>query len=278
MVRLGSPALLWLAPAFALLLLSGSGGTPARAQQSGAGEAGGSVGGYRAKLHKWVETRQLISEERSDWEAEAESLRATRDLLREQRAALREEIAELEASRTETDEEQRELLLRRGEQQRASRALEEEIRGLEKRVLTLAPRLPEPLRDKIESLLVQIPRVPAESDTQLGRRLVNVLGVLSQAEKFDGTATLVGETRAVDGDRQGDGEPQGDGERKVQVRTLYWGLGQAYFVAAKGRIAGVGRPGQTDQEALADEAGLLLDIYEGNVDTIRFVRLPVEVR
>ena len=33
-----------------------------------------------------------------------------------------------------------------------------------------------------------------------------------------------------------------------------------------------------DRPELADEAGLLLDIYEGNVDAIQFVKLPVDVR
>jgi hypothetical protein len=136
-------------------------------------------------------------------------------------------------------------------------------------VKALLPRLPLPLREKLELLIVQIPEDPETTRLSLGQRLMNVLGVLAQAEKFNGTATFVGETRAVEG-------------QQVQVRTLYWGLSQAFYVDSQGRSAGVGVPGSagwefTNDPELADEAGLLLDIYEGNVDTIDFVPLPVRI-
>jgi len=229
------------------------------------------VGEVRGKLEKWVETSQIISEEKSDWEADKDTLRATQKLLRQQKEALQAEIAELEASNTATDEERRDLLLRRGEYQRASRAVEEEIAGMEQEVLALEPRLPEPLREKLEPLLVQIPRDPENTRLQLGPRLMNVLGVLAQTEKWNGTATLVGETRAL-----------GDGQR-VHVRTLYWGLGEAVYVDDQGRIAGIGRPGPegwsfVETPELASSVKELLDIYEGNVDEIDFVSLPVEIQ
>ncbi len=229
------------------------------------------VGDFREKLGKWVESRQLISKERTDWDVEKETLRATRNLLEQEKEALAAEVKELEESNTASDDERRDLLLERGEFQRAGRALEDEIRVMEQQVLALAPRLPEPLRDKLEPLLVQIPTDPENTRVPLGQRLMNVLGVLAQAEKFNGTATFVGETRAVEGDQ------------KVQVRTLYWGLGQAFFVDASGNAAGVGRPGPDgwvfqNDPALAGDAKRLLDIYEGNVDAIEFVRLPVGIQ
>ncbi|MEM7410263.1 MAG: DUF3450 family protein [Myxococcota bacterium] len=233
-------------------------------------QAQNNVGDFRAKLSKWVETRQIVSEERSDWEAEQESLRSTRDLLRQQKKILDAEIQELEASSTTVDDERRDLLLQRGEYQRANAALESEIRGLEEEVLALAPLFPEPLQKRLEPLLVQIPEDPDLTKLQLGQRMMNVLGVMAQAEKWNSTATFLGETRAV-----------GGGDRKVQVRTLYWGLGQAIYVDAQGETAGIARPGAngwvfTDEPDLAEDAALLLDIYEGNVDTIEFVPMPVQ--
>ena len=198
-------------------------------------------------------------------------MRATRELLEQQREALLAEIAELEESNTASDDERRDLLLERGEYQRAGRALEEKIRTLEEKVRKLEPQLPQPLQDRLQLLLVQIPTDPAMAAPPLGQRLMNVLGVLAQAEKFNRTATFVGETRAV------------KGEKKVQVRTLYWGLAQAVYVDSQGKTAGIGRPGPdgwefTDDPELADDARRLLDIYEGNVDAIEFVRLPIEIR
>ncbi len=250
-----------VALAFAVSLLAV--GSSARAQTV--------VDEFRAKIGQWVETRQLISKERSDWEAEKETLRATRDLLRQEKEALAAEIAELQESNTASDDERRDLLLARGDFQRASRSLEDQIRAMEEEVLALVPRLPEPLGDRLEPLLVQIPESAERVGVPLGQRLMNVLGVLAQAEKFNGTATFVGETREV------------ESGQKVQVRTLYWGLGQAVYVGAKGEVAGIGRPGPegwtfTDDPGIAREAKLLLDIYEGNVDVIEFVELPVVIR
>lgn len=227
--------------------------------------------GFRARMEKWVEARTLLSKERSDWAVEKQYLEATRDLLRRERDALREEVKTLEASQGGADEERRDLLLRRGEYQRLAGVLAGRIADLETQVLALAPRLPEPLQKRLEPLLVQIPEDPENTTAPLGQRLVNVLGVLGQADKWNGTATFVGETRAVAGDQ------------KVQIRTLYWGLGQAMYVDAQGETAGVGRPGDggwvfEDDASLARQAKLLLDIYEGNVDTIAFVPMPVEIR
>jgi hypothetical protein len=237
-----------------------------------AGAASGqqAVDDFRVKMEKWVETRRILSEETSEWEVERETLRATRDLLKQEREALAAEIQELEETNTQVDEERRDLLLRRGEYQRAGRALELEIAAMEGQVKEIVPRLPAPLQKRLEPLLVQIPDDPEQTLMPLGQRLMNVLGVLAQAEKFNGTATFVGETRPVDG-------------QQVQVRTLYWGLGQAIYVDAMGRTAGIGRPTPegwqfSNDPALADEAGLLLDIYEGNVDVIEFVSLPVAIQ
>ena len=47
---------------------------------------------FRAKTEQWVKSRQLISEEKTEWEAEQQILRATRDLLEQQREALAAEM------------------------------------------------------------------------------------------------------------------------------------------------------------------------------------------
>lgn len=253
----------------AFIVLSLSVSTLAAAQ--GAGRAGDSTA-FRAQVEKWVEARTTLSKERSDWLVDKQFLESTRDLLRRERDALREEIAELEAAQSGADQERRDLVLARGELQQANQSLSAGIADLEAQVLRLIPRLPEPLQTRLEPLLVQIPDDPENTRVALGQRLMNVLGVLAQAEKWNGTANFVGETRPVTA-----------GGEKVLVRTLYWGLAQAIFVDARGQTAGVGRPTDEgwvfeDVDGLARDAKLLLDIYEGNVDTIAFVPLPVEVR
>jgi hypothetical protein len=236
-----------------------------------AAEGGSGVDEFRARMEKWVETSKLISQEKADWELDRETLGATRDLLLQQKEALASEIEGLEQGATAADAERRDLLLRRGEYQRTRDVLEERIRSLEGEAVAFVRELPQPLQEKLEPLLVQIPADAGSSRMPLGARLVNVLGILAQAEKFDATATLVAETRALEGDQ------------KVQIRTLYWGLGQAVWVDAQGHAAGLGRPGAggwefSEQAGLSGAAERFLDLYEGNVDAIDFVEIPVEVR
>jgi len=243
--------------------------TLAQAQEAAPSEG---ADGFRVRMEKWVEARTIVSKERSDWVVDKQLLESTRDMLRRERDALREEIAELEAAQSGADQERRELVLARAEFQQSTLSLETKIAELEAQVLRLVPSLPEPLQKRLDLLLVQIPTDPENTRVALGQRLINVLGVLAQAEKWNGTANFVGETRAVS-----------SGGEKVLVRTLYWGLAQAIFVDAQGRTAGLGRPTDEgwvfeDMDGLTDDAKLLLDIYEGNVDTIAFVPVPVDIQ
>ena len=231
----------------------------------------GRVDDFRVKMEKWVETRRLISEERADWDVERETLAQTRRLLTQQKEALTAEVAELQTAGDEADDERRELALAQGRHQRANLSLEERLVAMEASVVELAERFPAPLRKKLDPLLVQIPEPGQGEAAQLGPRLMNVLGILAQAEKWNGTATFAGETRSV------------DGGPRMQVRTLYWGLGQAVYVDARGDKAGVGRPAAAgwefeDDPAVRAAAERLLDIYEGHTDAIEFVALPVEIR
>ena len=237
-----------------------------------AADTGVEVNEFRADLDKWVEAREALSKERSDWLVDKEYLLATRKLLAEEKKALKADILEFEASDQGASEERGALLIERARYQRAGASLKDQLAVLERRILEVVPRLPEPLQKRLEPLLTQIPE---DSDRAagipIGSRLINILGVLAQADKFNSTATLVGETRKV-----------GSG-RKVQVRTLYWGLAEAIYVDGQGRTAGIARPGAEgwefdDDSALALQADRLLDIYEGSVDTISFISIPVAIQ
>lgn len=259
------PPFIYMALFVAVLIAPLAGGAEPDRRDAG-------VSAFRSKMEKWVESRQILSEERAEWLVEKESLEATRQLLRRERDDLRTEVAAFQETDADASEERRQMLIQRAEYQRAAEALETEIRRLEEQVVALAPLLPEPLRDRLDLLLVQIPEDPDNTRVALGQRLMNVLGVLAQAEKWNSTATFVGETRPVGPDGQ-----------RIQVRTLYWGLGQAVYVDTQGKVAGIGRPTESgwtfvDDPELAEKAQLFLDIYEGNVDTIAFVPVPVDVR
>lgn len=224
----------------------------------------------KAKLSKWVETRQIISEEKADWLVDEAFLKSTREMLEEQVKSLESEISELSEKSTEADEKRRDLLLERGELQRSSTDMAEQIAGLETQIKSLVQRFPEPLKNKLDPLIVRIPANPSETTMPLGQRLINVLGILGQAEKFNSTANFYGETRQVGG-------------QKIQVLTLYWGLSFALYVDSQGKISGFGRPGQdgwvwTEDNSIAPQAKRFMDMYEGNTDTIEFIDLPIKIQ
>ncbi|WP_309386579.1 DUF3450 family protein [Cerasicoccus frondis] len=228
------------------------------------------VADAKATMAKWVETRQIISEEKSDWEVEQEFLKSTSELLSAQAASLEEQVQELEDSTTESDKMRNELLIERANLQRADTAMVQKIAEMEADLLSLVQQFPEPLKKKLEPLIVRIPENPEEATLSLGQRLVNILGILGQAEKFNSTANFYGETRKV-------------GDQQIQVLTLYWGLGFAIYVDSQGKVAGFGTPGQdgwqwTEDNSIAGDAKRFMDMYEGNTDVIEFVQLPIQIK
>ena len=65
------------------LLLGSAGAGVARAESTAA-----NIADFRTRVEKWVETRQIISREQADWEAERETLRASRELLAQEKESL----------------------------------------------------------------------------------------------------------------------------------------------------------------------------------------------
>ncbi|MDP4880188.1 MAG: DUF3450 domain-containing protein, partial [Opitutales bacterium] len=126
--------------------------------------------------------------------------------------------------------------------------------------------LPAPLVNKIKPLIRRLPDDPANTELSLGERVQNIVGILSQADKFNTTITMTSESRTI------------DGGKTIEVRTLYWGLAAAYYVDASGEYAGIGKPSKDGWEwPQIKDAGpqikKLLDVYEGSED-IQFVEVP----
>jgi hypothetical protein len=97
-----------------------------------------------------------------------------------------------------------------------------------------------------------------------------VLLVLMEANKFNNTIVETSEMRE-----------QADGPR-LNVTTLYLGLGQAYYVGRDGRNAGVGVPGEdgwewtpTD-EAAAEVAKAIAIMRDEQPAT--YVKLPAQIK
>jgi hypothetical protein len=223
----------------------------------------------RNVLGQWVETRQITSKERSDWQVEKSILQDTQSLLTSELARLEETLATLQSSATAADEERSTLTEEKEQFSAASHVVESTIGALEVQMKEIIKTLPEPLVNKIKPLIRRLPEDPDSNTLSLGERVQNIVGILSQADKFNTTITAVSDSREITEDKV------------VEVRTLYWGLAMAYFVDSSGEYAGIGFPGKDGWEWPQIEGSgpsiqQLLGVYEGNED-IQFVEVPARI-
>ena len=224
------------------------------------------------KIDKWIETRQIISEERANWLGEKAMLETSQGILSDELTTLNRAVELLSETSTMADVERENLQAEREEIERSNEMLAVKVRTLEIAVQELSTRFPTPLLVKIKPLLQNIPEDVSRTKKALGQRLLTVLGVLSQAEKFNGTLTLQTNARDVSG--------TGVQER---VTTLYWGLAFAVYVDDAGKFAGMGLPGpkgwewSTHNESASDVRRFIAT-YSGETDQLDFVNIPVEIR
>ncbi len=227
------------------------------------------IAATRDQLNKWVETRQIISKETADWQTEQAILSDTETLLSSELKRVSQALADLETSATAADEDRSQLAAEKETLVAASSVVEANIGALETEMKAILPTLPAPLIQKIKPLIRRLPDDSANTKLSLGERVQNIVGILSQADKFNTTITSTSESREI------------EGGKVIEVRTLYWGLAMAYYVDASGEYAGIGHPtAEGWQWPRIEGAGLeikrLLDVYEGS-ESIQFVEVPARI-
>lgn len=227
------------------------------------------LAGTRDVLDQWVETRQIISEEKAEWKIERSILGDTVALLSSELERLSKSLEDLEASATAADEDRTQLADEKEQLSAAAAVVESNIGALETQLKRIIVSLPEPLVNKIKPLIRRLPDDPESTKLSLGERVQNIVGILSQADKFNTTLTETSESREL-----------GNG-KMVEVRTLYWGLAMAYYVDASAEYAGIGFPGADgwewpQVEGKGEEIRRLIDVYEGT-EEIQFVEVPARI-
>ena len=229
-----------------------------------------SIENTRSVLEQWVETQQIISKEKTSWRTEQAILQDTQSLLSHELDRLNSAIDDLEASASAADADRSNLTEEKESQLAAANVVKSNIGSLETKLKEIVKTLPDPLVEKIKPLIRRLPQDSNNTKLSLGERVQNIVGILSQADKFNTTITLSNESREIS-----------DG-KVIQVTTLYWGLAGAYFVDNAGSYAGIGKPGSdgwewSQVEGVGAQIKQLLDIYEGT-EEIQFVDLPASVR
>lgn len=223
----------------------------------------------RAILARWVETQQMISTEKKDWQQGREILQARIELIKGEIAAVEEKLREQQSEGSETAHRKAELDHESAGLQDAGKALAGWATGLESGLNALQPRLPEPLQTKLGPLYGRMPKDPRNTTVSIAERFQNVVGILNEVNKFNGEITMVNEVRPI-----ADGKP-------AEVRTIYVGLAQAYYLSAGGE-AGFGRPAADGwrwepARDLAPAIGEAVEMLQNKAKPA-FVRLPVKVQ
>lgn len=223
----------------------------------------------RVAFEKWIETKRMVSEEKSDWRTGKQVLEERIQLVRREVDALRDKTAQATNDMATAAKDLAELQRQDEELKTNATALAETVGVMEGRVQTLLALMPDPVREKVKPLSSRIPKSSAETKVNLAERVQGLLGIVNECAKANGELTVVTEIRRL---------PDG---RSAEVKTVYLGLAQAFFVSAKGE-AGIGRPagGGWQWEAANDLAPTITDMIQimQNKASARFVSLPVRIR
>jgi hypothetical protein len=227
------------------------------------------VADARATLEKWVETRQLISKTRTDWQSDKETLEQTVALYERELKAIDEQMSKVSTNNTQVAKEMQEAMALQKYSDAALARSRQFATEFEARVQKFAPQLPGPLQDILKPLLARLPADPANTKMLAAERVQVLVGVLNELDKFNNAVNVFNEKRK---------NPKGD---EVAVQTVYIGLGAAYFVNEAGDFAGTGAPGASGWEwnvknEIAPSVHEVVKIYR-NEKAARFVTLPVAV-
>jgi len=239
-----------------------------RAAQDGQGEAR-SIDELRLTMSKMIETQQIISKERKDWAQGKEILLGRLELVRAEIAGLEQKIAEAQASVDAANAKRDELAAEVGRLQALDGRLKEAATRMEAELRRLLAQVPEPVRTKLDQLIQRIPADPTKTNASAPERFQNVLGILNELNRANTDVAVTYEVREL-----ADGRP-------AEVRVLYIGLAQAYYVGANGD-AGIGRPTAEGwkwepRREIAKDVLTALEIIQGK-HTPAFVPLPVQLQ
>ena len=227
---------------------------------------GTTIRDMQEELTTWVETKKVTAEAKSIWESEKVIVADLISLLEQEKEKLTARIAKLEANTDSTDTLRTKLNADKEALLTSTKALELVVPDLEDQLRSLIVKLPEPLLEEIQPLLLRLPKPEEDTRMSISQRLLTVVGTLNKIDKFNTGITLTSEIRSI-------------GDKSLEVKTLYYGLAGAYFASESAGYAGIGTPSEAGWEWVErpeykKQIINLIDTYEGAREAT-FVELPV---
>lgn len=225
----------------------------------------------RQAVSQWVAVEQTISLEASAWREKQAHLKDLIGVAKAEIAALEKQIAKASQSTNAADERRAELVQRQATSDSNEALIQKFLIPSEKRLRELKPRLPQPLQEKLNPFFKRLPANPANTSLGVAERMQTVVGILSAIQKFDSAVTVAEDIREL-----------ADGSTG-EVRTVYFGLGAAYYLASGGADAGVGEPGPQgwtwqSRPELAEAIRDVIAAAESQAQEARFISLPVKLQ
>jgi hypothetical protein len=223
----------------------------------------------RVALDKWIETQQIIARERNEWQQGKEILLGRLELVKSEVESLEQKLAEARTSAAQAEQKKAELRVENERLLATTSTLTQRAGGFEGQVRQLVEKSPAPVQEKLQPLVQRVPEDPAQARASLAERFQNVLGILNELSRVNAEISVHYEVRTL-----ADGKPS-------EVRVLYVGLAQGYYVSAGGE-AGIGRPGPNGwtwqpSQAVANDVLTALEILQGK-HTPAFVPLPTQIQ
>ena len=224
----------------------------------------------RSSLEKWVETRQLVSKTKGDWQADKETIQQTIQLFERELKVVQDQLSKVSTNSTQVDKERSEAEASQKLSQESLERAKVFATGFESELTKIAPRLPLPLQDILKPLLNRLPTDPASTKMSVAERVQVVIGILNELDKFNNAVTIFSEKR------------KNEKGEELSVETVYVGLGAAYFVSDAGDFAGMGSAGPngwewTVKSELGSSVREVIRIYK-NERPARFVPLPAVIK
>jgi hypothetical protein len=224
----------------------------------------------RLTLNKWIETQQIISKERNDWQQGKEILQGRIELVGKEVGVLKDRITQSELAVVESNKKRDELVAENEQLKAVTAQLSDAVTTMEDQVRKLAKLMPEPVNAKLMPLMQRIPADPTNTRVSTAERFQNVLGILNELNKANSEISVSYEIRTL-----------ADGSSS-EVQVFYVGLAQAYYISPRG-LAGIGRPTEdgwkweSASAATSNQIMQALEIIQGK-QTPSFVPLPITIK
>jgi predicted nucleic acid-binding Zn-ribbon protein len=223
----------------------------------------------RSTVKEWAATEKVISLEVTEWNGRKHLLDDLIEVAAQRIRRLEADLAAGEDRLSAGDEARATLLDQRDAVAVEAEQIEAFLVRMESRMHNLKPKLPEPLLEELATVYQRLPDASGETSLGLGERMRTVVSLLSRIREFDEVLTLAESLRTLPGS-----------EEAASVRTLYLGLGQAYFIGPEG--AGYGWPGPEgwvwhSAPELREAVREAIVLAEGAAMAPKFVDLPVRL-